>query len=141
MTMNNLELYLLFSMFVTVLSSCAGEVRPSFETMDKADLAMYNAFSSFDEQIICREEVDGWRVFSGAVSFREEIERERVPGSRYSSSRYTRYRHPPKLCLSVRELKALERNAKFDRFPPIQGNSFNDHMQPADAADYPSTFN
>ena len=48
----------------------------------------------------------------------------------------------PKLCLYVRELKVLQRRAETG-FGTVGGagyGSFSEGYQPADAADYPSTF-
>ena len=133
--------YLLMLTGMTGLVSCINEVRPAFEEMDHTELASYNASSSLDEQIICREVVDGWRIFSGAVSFREEIkDAPRVPGGR-QQFQWARYRQQPKFCRSVSQLKALKRNIDFG----FQGGGYNGggccFGQPADAADYPSTFN
>ena len=50
--------YLLLLIVLTGLSSCAAEVRLPFEIMDETELAWYNASSSFDEQIICREQIE-----------------------------------------------------------------------------------
>ena len=124
--------YLLLAIALVSLPSCAGELRPSFEIMNESELALYNASASFDEKIICREEVDGWHIFSGAISFREEAENEDWRGMSF--------RRNPKTCLSVQQLKTLEQNAKFSGEAPIFSPSF-DSYQPADAADYPSTFN
>ena len=124
--------HLLLSIVLASLSSCAGEIRPSFEIMNEAELALYNASSSFNEKIICREEVEGWLIFSGAISFREEAEDENWRGMSF--------RRNPKVCLSVRQLKALEQDAKFRGGAPAFSPGF-DSYQPADAADYPSTFN
>ena len=124
--------YLLLSIVLVILSSCAGEIRPSFEKMNESELAFYNASSSFDEKIICREEVDGWLIFSGAISFREEAENQAWRGMSF--------RRNPKICLSVQQLKTLDRNAKFSGEAPVFSPGF-DSYQPADAAVYPSTFN
>ena len=92
MTMKPINRYLLILTGMTGLVSCTNEVRPVFEEMDHTELASYNASSSLDEQIICREVVDGWRIFSGAVSFREEIKKApRVPGGR-QQFQWARYR-------------------------------------------------
>ena len=133
--------YLLLLTIIASVTSCATEVRPAFEEMEDAELELYNASSSLDEQIICREVVDGWRIFSGAVSFREEIkDAPRVPGGR-QQFQWARYRQQPKFCRSVSQLKALKRNIDFG----FQGGGYNGggccFGQPADAADYPSTFN
>jgi hypothetical protein len=124
--------YLLLSIVLISLSSCAAEIRPSFEIMNESELALYNTSSSFDERIICREEVDGWFIFSGAISFREEAENQDWRGMSF--------RRNPKICLSVQQLKTLDRNAKFSGEAPVFSPGF-DSYQPADAADYPSTFN
>lgn len=135
--MDKAKQYSLLTFFLTGLSFCASEVRPPFETMDDAGLALYNNSSSFDEKIICREEVEGWYIFSGAISFREEIgepQNVNVPRVRPSSKRQM------KLCLSVRELKYLQAwgGNKHGSMPGYNGV---ESYQPADAADYPSTFN
>ena len=89
---------------MTAVASCANEVRPAFEKMEDAELDLYNASSSLDEQIICREIIDGWRIFSGAVSFREEIKNsESIPGGR-QQFQWARYNQQPKFCLSVSQL-------------------------------------
>ena len=140
--------YLMLSFVLLGLSSCESAVRPSFEIMSEPELAMYNASLSIDEQIICREEIEGWRIFSGAIFFREEIVREEIEGSqsRWMSKRERPNRMQPKLCLSVRELKVLQRRAETAAAfgPGFSGGagygSFSEGYQPADAADYPSTF-
>ena len=140
---------LLLLIVLVGLSSCAstvGPVGPSFEIMDESELALYNASSSFDEQVICREDIDGWQIFSGAISFREQIEGSQSFANEWHGglqrARRARYRDQPKLCLSVSQLKALKRNATDFGF---QGGGYNggsgESWQPADAADYPSTFN
>jgi len=129
--------YLLLLIVLTGLSSCAAEVRLPFEIMDETELAWYNASSSFDEQIICREQIEGWQIFSGAVSFREEIKGSQRVGIR----RMGRYRHDPKFCLSVRELKYRKLWGGVSRYGTFDGSMGVESWQPADAADYPSTFN
>ena len=130
--------YLMLLVILLGLSSCESTVRPSFEIMSEPELAMYNASLSIDEQIICREEIEGWHIFSGAVSFREEIK-----GSQGGPTRRWNLRHrmQPKLCLSVRELKVLQRRAERG-FGTVggagYGNSIGGDYQPADAADYHS---
>jgi len=87
-----------------------------------------------DDQIICREEIEGWRIFSGAISFREEIE---------GSWKFFSERTQPKVCFSIQQLKRAQRNAEmgFGGFVGGAGyGSFSEGYQPADAADYPSTF-
>ena len=79
--MNLVKRFLLLLTVLVGLSFCVSEIKPSFETMDETELAMYNASATFDEQIICREEIAGWRIFSGAVSLREEIVREETKGT------------------------------------------------------------
>ena len=88
--------------------------------MSEPELAMYNASLSIDEQIICREEIKGsqgpWNLRRGRMS-----------------------RMQPKLCLSVRELKVLQRKGEFTG--AIGGSGFGGNGdplagQPADAADY-----
>ena len=101
------------------LSSCAGDIRPSFEMMNESELALYNSSLSFDEQIICREKVEGWHIFSGAISFREEAEDEDWRGMSF--------RRNPKLCLSVRQLKALEQNEIFSGDAPVFSSGFNSY--------------
>ena len=138
-----INLYLLLLIVMTGLVSCANEVRPAFEEMEDAELAVYNASSSsLDEQIICREVIDGWAILSGAISFREEIkDSERIRGGR-QQFQWARYRQQPKVCASLSQLRTLKRNADFG----FQGDgggysSGGGGGQPADAADYPSTFN
>jgi hypothetical protein len=139
--MNMINLYLLLLIVMTGLVSCANEVRPAFEEMEDAELAVYNASSSsLDEQIICREVIDGWAILSGAISFREEIKNsERIRGGR-QQFQWARYRQQPKVCASLGQLRTLKRNADFGFY----GGGYNDggccSGQPADAADYPSTF-
>ena len=129
--------YLMLLFVLLGLSSCESAVRPSFEIMSEPELAMYNASLSIDEQIICREQIEGWQIFSGAVSFREEIK-----GSQGGPTRRWNLRHrmQPKLCLSVRELKVLQRRAERG-FGTVGGSGFGGNGdplagQPADAADY-----
>jgi len=57
-----------------------------------------------DDQIICREEIEGWRIFSGAISFREEIE---------GSWKFFSERTQPKVCFSIQQLKRAQRNAEM----------------------------
>ena len=134
--MNVINCCLLLSIILVGLSSCESTVRPSFEIMDESELALYNASSSFDGQVICQEETGGWRIFSGAISFREQIK-----GSQTFTNGLQRagYRDRPKLCLSVRELKYLKRWEGVGSYTP-SGLGV-ESWQPADAADYPSTFN
>ena len=131
--------YLMLLFVLLGLSSCESAVRPSFEIMSEPELAMYNASLSIDEQIICREEIEGWRIFSGAISFREEIKGSQGGPTRRWNLRHSRMQ--PKLCLSVRELKVLKRRAERG-FGTVggagYGNSIGGDYQPADAADYHS---
>jgi len=127
--------HLILLIILASLSSCAAEVRLPFEVMDESELAWYNASSSFDGKIICREQIEGWQIFSGAISFREEIK-----NSRRFNSRTVRYRHQPKFCLSVRELKYLKR-WEGHRYGTPNRSMGVESWQPADAADYSSTFN
>ena len=130
--------YLMLSFVLLGLSSCESAVRPSFEIMSEPELAMYNASLSMDEQIICREQIEGWQIFSGAVSFREEIKGSQ---GRRNLRRGPGNRMQPKLCLSVRELKVLQRRAETAGTlgGAGYGNSIGgDYSQPADAADYHS---
>ena len=111
-----------------------------FETMDETELALYNASAAFNNQIICEEEIAGVRIFSGAISFQEEIEISQV-GSASLDEGDIESEDQPKLCLSIRELKHLRWWGTYrDEGTPGGGFSGGD-MQPADAADYPSTFN
>jgi len=131
--------YLMLLFVLLGLSSCESAVRPSFEIMSEPELAMYNASLSIDEQIICREQIEGWQIFSGAVSFREEIKGSQGGPTRRWNLRHSRMQ--PKLCLSVRELKVLKRRAERG-FGTVggagYGNSIGGDYQPADAADYHS---
>jgi len=135
--------YLMLLFILTGLSSCETTVRPYFEKMSEAELSMYNASSSsLDEQIICREVIDGWAILSGAISFREEIkDAKRIRGGR-QQFQWARYRQQPKVCASLSQLRTLKRNADFG-FHGDWGvyNDGGGGGQPADAADYPSTFN
>ena len=135
---------LLLLIVLVGLSSCESTVRPSFEIMDESELALYNASSSFDEQVICREDIDGWQIFSGAISFREQIEGSQSFANEWHGglqrARRAKYRDQPKLCLSVRELKYLKRWEGVGSYTPSSGLGV-ESWQPADAADYPSTFN
>jgi hypothetical protein len=136
--------YLMLLFILTGLSSCETTVRPYFEKMSEAELSMYNASSSsLDEQIICREVIDGWQILSGAISFREEIKNsKRIRGGR-QQFQWARYRQQPKVCASLSQLRTLKRNADFSF--PGHGGGYNGggccSGQPADAADYASTFN
>ena len=112
--------YLMLLFVLLGLSSCESAVRPSFEIMSEPELAMYNASLSIDEQIICREE---------------------IKGSQGGPTRRWNFRHrmQPKLCLSVRELKVLQRRA--ETAGAFGGSGFGGNGdplagQPADAADY-----
>ena len=127
--------YLMLLFVLLGVSSCESAVGPSFEIMSEPELAMYNASLSIDEQIICREEIEGWRIFSGAVSFREEIK-----GSQGRwNLRHSRMQ--PKICRSVQQLKRAQRRAERG-FGIVggagYGNSIGGDYQPADAADYHS---
>ena len=131
--------YLMLLVILLGLSSCESIVRPSFEIMSEPELAMYNASLSMDEQIICREQIEGWQIFSGAISFREEIEDSQRPRN---LRRGRPNRMQPKLCLSVQELKVLKRRAERG-FGTVGGAGYGnsiggDYSQPADAADYHS---
>ena len=136
-----INLYLLLLIVMTGLVSCANEVRRAFEEMEDAELAVYNASSSsLDEQIICREVIDGWAILSGAISFREEIKNsERIRGGR-QQFQWARYRQQPKVCASLSQLRTLKRNADFGFYGGGYNNGGCCSGQPADAADYPSTF-
>ena len=127
--------YLMLLVILLGLSSCESTPRPSFKTMSETELVTYNASLSMDDQIICREEIEGWRIFSGAISFREEIE---------GSWKFFSERTQPKVCFSIQQLKRAQRNAKmgFGGFVggAGYGTSSDGGYQPADAADYPSTF-
>jgi len=126
--------YLMLLVILLGLSSCESTPRPSFKTMSETELVTYNASLSMDDQIICREEIEGWRIFSGAISFREEIE---------GSWKFFSERTQPKVCFSIQQLKRAQRNAKmgFGGFVGGAGyGTFSEGYQPADAADYPSTF-
>ena len=151
--MNLVKHFLLLLTVLAGLSFCVSEIKPSFETMDETELAMYNSSATFDEQIICREEIAGWRIFSGAVSLREEVALEKIrgtPGERTWQRRMNR-RMQQKVCLSVGELKTLNRRTETAKAwrgtgsgaggsgAGISGGPLSG--QPADAADYASTFN
>ena len=128
--------YLMLSFVLLGLSSCESAVRPSFEIMSEPELAMYNASLSIDEHIICREEIEGWRIFSGAVSFREEIKGSIGPTRRWNL-RHSRMQ--PKVCFSVQQLKRAQRRA--ETAGAFGGSGFGGNGdplagQPADAADY-----
>ena len=127
--------YLMLLVILLGLSSCESTPRPSFKTMSETELVTYNASLSMDDQIICREEIEGWRIFSSAISFREEIE---------GSWKFFSERTQPKVCFSIQQLKRAQRNAKmgFGGFVggAGYGTSSDGGYQPADAADYPSTF-
>jgi len=127
--------YLMLLVILLGLSSCESTPRPSFKTMSETELVTYNASLSMDDQIICREEIEGWRIFSGAISFREEIE---------GSWKFFSERTQPKVCFSIQQLKRAQRNAEMGFGGFIGGagyGTFSDGgYQPADAADYPSTF-
>jgi len=133
--------YLMLLFILTGLSSCETTVRPYFEKMSEAELSMYNASLSMDDQIICREEIEGWRIFSGAISFREEIEGSQ---GNWNLLRARWERTQPKVCFSVQQLKRAQRNAERGFGGTVGGagyGTFSDGgYQPADAADYPSTF-
>ena len=132
--------YLFVIFFLTGLSSCMGVPPLPFETMDETELALYNASATFNNQIICEEEIAGVRIFSGAISFQEEIEISQI-GYASKDDGGIASEDQPKLCLSVRELKHLKWWGNYrDEGIPDGGFSGGD-MQPADAADYPSTFN
>ena len=135
--------YLMLLFILTGLSSCETTVRPYFEKMSEVELAIYNASSSsLDEQIICREVIDGWQILSGAISFREEIKNsEKIRGGR--QFQWARYRQQPKVCASLSQIRRSKRNADFG-FQGDGGGGYSSGGgggQPADAADYPSTFN
>ena len=93
-----------------------------------------------DDQIICREEIEGWQILSGAISSREEVE-----GSQESWTFFSE-RTRPKVCFSVFQLKRAQRNAERGFRGSVGGfvggagyGGFSDAgYQPADAADYHS---
>ena len=138
--MTKIAKYLFVIFFLAGLSSCVGVPDLPFETMDETELALYNASATLNNQIVCEEEIAGVRIFSGAISFQEEIEISQV-GSASLDERDIESEDQPKLCLSIRELKHLRWWGTYrDEGTPGGGFSGGD-MQPADAADYPSTFN
>lgn len=126
--------------FLAGLSSCVSGPRLPFETMDETELALYNASATLNNQIICEEEIAGMRIFSGAISFQEEIEISEE-SSASSDGRGSEWEDQPKLCLSVRELKRLKWWGNFRGQGIPSGSIGVESWQPADAADYPSTFN
>ena len=104
--------YLMLSFVLLGLSSCESTVRPSFEIMSETELAMYNASLPTDEQVICQDAYADW-----------------IGGS---------YRRIPKWCITVGALADLQR--AWDDWGGAGYGTMSESYQPADAADYPSTF-
>ena len=104
--------YLMLLFVPLGLSSCESAVGPSFEKMSETEIATYNASVPMDEKVICQDAYADW-----------------IGGS---------YRRLPKWCITVGALADLQR--VWDDWGGAGYGTMSESYQPADAADYPSTF-
>ena len=95
--------------------SCTSNSLINFEAMIPEDLAIYNEGLPRDEQVICQPAHSDWIN--------------------------NKYRHIPKWCKTVEYIERLQNRGPDDWAGAGYGNSGGENYQPADAADYPSTFN
>ena len=95
--------------------SCTSNSLINFEAMIPEDLAIYNEGLPLDEQVVCQPAHSDW-----------------IDG---------KYKHVPKWCKTVGYVKKMQNRTWDDWAGAGHGSGFSDNYQPADAADYPSTFN
>ncbi len=95
--------------------SCTSNSLINFEAMIPEDLAIYNEGLPRDEQVVCQPAHSDWIN--------------------------NKYRHIPKWCKTVGYIERLQNRGPDDWAGAGYGNSGGENYQPADAADYPSTFN
>ena len=98
---------------VLLLTACNGIDRPVFTNMSESALATYNAGQADNDKVVCFGKREGW-----------------IGGS---------YRRIPNICLTVGQIIQGQRGWG-DWAGAGYGNSGGGNHQPADAADYPSTF-
>ncbi len=108
--------YLMLLFVLLGLSSCESTAGPSFEKMSETELVTYNASVPVDEKVVCQEAYADW-----------------IGGS---------YRRIPKVCITIGAIVDWQRQRERGAWGGGAGyGSFSEGYQPADAADYPSTFN
>ena len=95
--------------------SCTSNSLINFEAMIPEDLAVYNEGLPRDEQVVCQPAHSDWIN--------------------------NKYRHIPKWCKTVGYIERLQSRGPDDWAGAGYGNNAGGNYQPADAADYPSTFN
>ena len=100
---------------VLLLTACNGTSLINFEAMIPEDLVIYNEGLPRDEQVVCQPAHSDW-----------------ING---------KYKHVPKWCKTVGYIKKLQSRGPDDWAGAGYGNNGGGNYQPADAADYPSTFN
>ena len=101
---------------VLLLTACNGTSLINFEAMIPEDLVIYNEGLPRDEQVVCQPAHSDW-----------------ING---------KYKHVPKWCKTVGYIKKLQSRGPEDWVGGAgYGNNSGGNYQPADAADYPSTFN
>ena len=103
------------AILVLVVSSCTNNSLINFEAMIPEDLAIYNEGLPLDEQVVCQPAHSDWIN--------------------------DKYRHVPKWCKTVGYIKNSQNRTHDDWAGAGYGSSIGGDSQPADAADYPSTFN
>ena len=103
------------AILVLVVSSCSSSSLINFEAMVPEDLAIYNEGLPREEQVVCQPAHSDWIN--------------------------NKYRHIPKWCKTVGYIERLQSRVPDDWAGAGYGNNSGGNHQPADAADYPSTFN
>ena len=103
------------AILVLVVSSCSSSSLINFEAMIPEDLAIYNEGLPREEQVVCQPAHSDWIN--------------------------NKYRHIPKWCKTVGYIERLQSRGPDDWAGAGYGNNAGGNYQPADAADYPSTFN
>ena len=103
------------AILVLVVSSCSSSSLINFEAMIPEDLAIYNEGLPREEQVVCQPAHSDWIN--------------------------NKYRHIPKWCKTVEYIERLQNRGPDDWAGAGYGNNAGGNYQPADAADYPSTFN
>ena len=103
------------AILVLVVSSCSSSSLINFEAMIPEDLAIYNEGLPRDEQDVCQPAHSDWIN--------------------------NKYKHIPKWCKTVGYIERLQSRVPDDWAGAGYGNNAGGNHQPADAADYPSTFN
>ena len=103
------------AILVLVVSSCSSSSLINFEAMIPEDLAIYNEGLPRDEQVVCQPAHSDWIN--------------------------NKYKRIPKWCKTVGYIERLQSRVPDDWAGAGYGNNAGGNHQPADAADYPSTFN